>query len=183
MQKNLNSLFGSHHGLDEKSMSFLTGALEKNNLPGFDYIEYKQALNTLSSMNMDEETAFRSAYATASTMGLTKEKLLKTADHYKKILATEKAQFDNALQKQIDQRVGAKQREVETLRKQIADFQAKIKELEQKIAQAQSTIDQADDLIQAAQEKIESTKDGFENTLTAIVNEINKDIENIQRFL
>jgi len=40
MQKNLTALFGENHLLDEKSVAFLTNALEKNNLPGFDYIEF-----------------------------------------------------------------------------------------------------------------------------------------------
>ena len=48
MKKILKNIFGSHHGLDQKSVDFLINALEKNNLPGFDYIEFKQALSALS---------------------------------------------------------------------------------------------------------------------------------------
>lgn len=183
MQKSLKALFGIHHGLDEKSVDFLTQALEKNNLPGFDYIEFKQSIGNQVSLGIDEPTMFKSAFATAATVGLTKEKLLKTADHYKKILTNEKTQFDAALQKQVDQRVRSKQVEVEKLRKQIEEYQAKIKELEGKISAAQTTIDQADDLIQGALEKIESTKDGFEATLRALMNEIDRDILNIQQYL
>lgn len=183
MQKSLKTLFGIHHGLDEKSVDFLIGALEKNNLPGFDYIEFKQSLGNLAQLNMDEATALRSAFATAATVGLTKDKLLNTAEHYKKILTNEKSQFDVAVEKQIQQRVLSKQSEVDKLKKQIEDYQNKIQELEQKIAQAQSTIEQADDLINAAKERIETTKDGFESTLRAIMNEIDRDIRNIQQYL
>jgi len=183
MQKSLKSLFGEHHGLDEKSVDFLTKALEKSNLPGFDYIEFKQSLSALQDMDMEEQTAFKSAYATAATVGLTKEKLLKTAEHYKKILANEKVQFDAALQKQIQTRVGNKQAELEKLQKQIEEYQQKIKQLEEKIAKNQSTIDKQDDLIRDAKEKIESTKDGFEQTLQRIMNEIDRDIENINTYL
>ena len=76
MQKDLKSLFGATHGLDEKSLNFLVKALEKNNLPGFDYIEFKQSLGSLLSMDMLEETAFKSVFATATSVGLTKDKLL-----------------------------------------------------------------------------------------------------------
>jgi predicted nucleic acid-binding Zn-ribbon protein len=62
-------------------------------------------------------------------------------------------------------------------------YASKIKELETKISQAQSTIEQADDLINAAKERIETTKDGFEATLRAIMNEIDRDIMNIQQYL
>jgi len=183
MQKNLKDLFGEDHGLDIKSIKFLTSALEKNNLPGFDYIEYKQSLLALAGLHMDEETSFKSAYATASTLGLTKEKLVKTAEHYKKILMNEKVQFDAALQKQVQQRVNNKVDELEKLKKQIDEYKQKISQLEQKISRNQETIEKQDDVIQKAKEKIESTKDGFELTLQSLMNEIDKDIENINSYL
>ncbi|GAB5553904.1 MAG: hypothetical protein Sapg2KO_34950 [Saprospiraceae bacterium] len=183
MQKKLKDLFGKDHGLDEKSIKFLTTALEKNNLPGFDYIEFKQALLTLESMNMEEETAFKSTFATASTLGLTKEKLVKTAEHYKKVLMNEKVQFDAALEKQIHQRVNAKEVELEKLKKQIDDYKTKIAQLEQKIASNQATIEKQDDVIQKAKDKIESTKDGFELTLQSLLNAIDKDIDTINLYI
>ena len=183
MQKSLKTLFGTHHGLDDRSVEFLTGALSKNNLPGFDYIEFKQSLAALTNMEMDEETAFKSAFATAATVGPTKDKLLKTAEHYQNVLNKEKNQFDAALKKQVDQRVKSKQTEVAKLRKQVEDYRAKIQLLEEKINAAESTIEKADEVIQEAKNRIESTKDGFELTLQSILNEINKDIENIKSFL
>lgn len=183
MQKNLKALFGEHHGLDDKSVNFLTKALANNNLPGFDYLEFKQSLGALADLNMDEETAIKSAFATASTLGLTKEKLIKTAEHYKNILNTEKSQFDAALQKQIQQKVDSKQREVQKLKAQVEDYKKKIQQLEEKIMSSMRIIDSADETINAAKTKIEGTRDNFETALQTITNQINKDIENIQNFL
>ena len=183
MQKNLKALFGEHHGLDEKSVDFLTSALAKNNLPGFDYLEFKQSLGALADLNMDEETAIKSAYATAATLGLTKEKLLKTAEHYKKVLNDEKLQFEAALKKQIQQKVASKQKEVEKLKAHVQEYQKKIQQLQEKIRSSQGIIDAADETIQAAKDKIETTRDGFETALQSINNQITKDIENIQNFL
>ena len=183
MQKNLKKLFGTDHGLHPKSIDFLTKALEKSNLPGFDYIEYKQSLGALNAMSIEEETAFKSAFATAQTVGLTKDKLLKSALHYKNVLNKEKEQFDAALEKQIDQQVKSKMAEVAKLRKQITEYKAKVKQLEQKMAVSQSTIDQADETIAAAKSKIEGTKESFEFTLQSIVNQIDQDIDNIKKFI
>lgn len=184
MNKNLKSFFQTQHGLDAKSVEFLIHALEKSNLPGFDYIEFKQSLAALAQMvQLDEDTRFKSAYATASAMGLDKSKLLSSADHYKRILTNEHAQFNAAVQKQVEQRVYSKKQEVEKMRKQIEEFQAKIKELESKIQQTHSTIAQQDDFIQREMEKIESTKDGFELTVTTILDEIDRDIQKIQMYL
>lgn len=183
MQKHIKEFFGDHTGLDERSLNSLAKALDKNNLPGFDYIEFKQSLGRLLELDMDEATAFKSAYATASTMGLTKEKLLKTTTHYKNVLLKEKQQFDQALKKQMEQRVNSKLSEVAKLKKQIADYKAKIAELESKIQKSQHTIDHADEHIQNAKNKIEATGDAFEHTLQSIVNQIDKDIENINAYL
>lgn len=183
MQKDLKKIFGDHHGLDDKSVGFLVSALTKSNLPGFDYLEFKQSLAALGAMDMDEQTAIRSAFATASTVGLTKEKLLKTAEHYKQVLQTEKRQFDAALQKQIEQRIQGKAAEVAKLKKQVEEYKAKIAQLEAQIAKSQETIDHADEHISAAKEKIDSTRENFEHTLQSVVNEIDKDIENINKYL
>lgn len=182
MQQDLKSLFQSY-GLDEKSVDFLTKALERNNQPGFDYLEYKQSLTALSKMNMDEATAFKSAYATAATMGLTKDKLLATADFYKGILNAEKQQFDKALQNQVQNNVHAKQEEAKKLQVQIEENRAKIKELEALIVKNQATIDRADEDIRAAREKIETTRGHFETTLKGILSDIDKDMNNINQYL
>ena len=183
MQKNLKQLFGDAHGLDERSVDFLTQALEKNNLPGFDYIEYKQSIGALTAMNIDEMTAFKSAYATAATVGLTKEKLIKTAEHYKGVLNQEKTQFDSALEKQMQQRVKSKQDEVVKLKKQIEDYQLKIKQMQDKIGEYEAILANADEDIRSSMEKIDSTRENFETTLRSIINEIDKDVENINRYL
>ncbi|MFK7934921.1 MAG: hypothetical protein AB8G22_15535 [Saprospiraceae bacterium] len=183
MNKDLKIIFGDHHGLDQKSVSFLAKALERANLPGFDYIEFKQSLHALQAMDMPEETCFKSAFATAATVGLTKDKLLKTADHYKSILTQEKVQFEAAMRKQIDQRVSGKMSEVEKLKKQVEDYRKKITELERKIARSQDTIDNADAHIQAAKEHIVGTKESFETTHQSVMNQIEVDIDNIQRYL
>lgn len=184
MQKNLKNIFGSHHGLDEKSVDFLINALDKNNLPGFDYIEFKQSLSALhDQMDIEEATAYKSTFATASVLGLTKEKLLKTADHYRSILNAEKVQFDAALEKQVEQRVVSKQQEVAKLRKQIEEYKKAIADLEKKIASANDIISRADDEIAGTKDKIESTREAFERTLQSILNQIQLDMESINKHL
>lgn len=183
MQKDLKDVFGSTTGLDQKSLDFLTQALVKNNLPGFDYLEFKQSLNALSNLNMDEPTAYKSAYATASTVGLTKDKLLKTAEHYRDVIMKEKAAFDQALKKQVQQKVDSKRAEVEKLKKQIQEYEAQIAKLREEISKSQTVIDHADESIQTSMEKIKSTEEQFELTFQAILNQINCDIEDIKQYI
>lgn len=179
----MKNMFGEHHGLDERSMDSLLQSLEKENLPGFDYLEFKQALSRLQEMGMEESVAYKSAFATASTMGLTKEKLLKTAAHYKQVLAREKSSFDNALKKQMKDRVDGKLREVEMLKKRVEEYRKKIKQLEQQIEKSEKTIAQADGEVQAAKDSIVGVKERFETTLQAILNQIDKDVDDITNYL
>lgn len=183
MKEDLKKIFGEAHSLDEKSIAFLTSALANANQPGFDYIEFKIALHRLQNMGMDEATAFKSAFATASTVGLTKDKLVSTAQHYRQVLAKEKSQFDLALNNQLERRVHGKRQEVAKLEKKMGDWQGKIKELQEQIARAQATIDDADQHIKTEMEKIEATKNNFENTHQNIFEQIEKDLQLIQMHL
>lgn len=183
MSRNLKNLFGSTTGLDERSLSSLTNALERSNLPGFDYIEFKQSVDALLQMGMDESTAVKSAFATAATMGLTKEKLLNTAKHYREVLHKESEQFEAACQNQIDQKVNAKRTEVEKLKTQIEEYRAKIKTLEEQIAKAVDTISHADENIQSALEKIQTTKSQFDETFKSVMNQMDRDMESIERLI
>lgn len=183
MAKNLKDVYGNYHNLDERAMDALVKALQRENLPGFDYLEFKQSLDALYKIGMDEDTAVRSAFATASTVGLTKEKLLKTAAHYKKVLMDEKQSFDQSMQRHLQQRVEGKLEEVEKLKKKVTEYEAKIEQLKAQIVKYNTTIEQADSTIAADKERIEATRGGFETTLQSIVNDIDRDIERIEDVL
>ena len=129
----MKNIFGENHGLDEKSMDFLIRAIERSNLAGFDYIEFKLALDNLAKMNLDEASAYKAAFATAITLGMTKEKLAESAQYYRGVIVKEKEQFDTASQKQQDQRIAAKLQQVADLKKAIEDNQTKIKQLQEEI--------------------------------------------------
>ena len=66
---------GSRGQVTAKFMNILLGAMEKHNLDGFDYIEFKESLKSLEKMPMDERTRFQSAFAMAKTMGATPQKI------------------------------------------------------------------------------------------------------------
>lgn len=178
----MKAIFGNGD-LDEKSVNFLIAALEKNNLPGFDYLEFKLSVGKLLQLGMDEETAIKSAFATASTVGLTKEKLLQTGKHYLEVLANEKKQFDQALKKQLEKRVNSKKSEVEKLKAQIGKWEEEIKKLQENIAKAREIIDKADSHIKAEMTKIDTTRNNFEATHKSILSQVAQDLENIEKYL
>ena len=134
-------------------------------------------------MNMDEVTAFKSAYATASTMGITKDQLLNSAEFYKSVLAKEKSQFDDALQRQMKQKVDNRRNERGKLEEQIRIYKEKIKQLQEEIDKQQKRIDNTESEIAEAKANLGETKENFESTYIALVNAINSDISNIKNFI
>ena len=176
------SLF-SADGLDERSLEFLANAIEKNNLPGFDYFEFKRAIVSLIQMKLDEVTAHKSAYTTAATVGVTKDKLIETAGYYKNVVEKEKEQFDKALENQNSTKITARQEEVKRLRDQIERHKTEIARLQDEVAGYLNQIDQAENAVKLEGEKLEKARAAFEKTHQAVVLQIDKDIENMHKHL
>ena len=183
MSNKLTDLFAQAAGTDEKSLSFLMKALEGNDLTGFDYIQFKQSVQALAKMNMDEATAYKSAFATASTMGLTKAKLIETAGYYRNILVKEQDNFAKALNNQLTTKVEAKKKEVEKLKYQIDKNKEQIKKLQDEIASYLDKVESTEASIVEEDNRITAAKDKFEKTHRTVLNEIDADVNNIQKYL
>lgn len=176
------SLFSSE-GVDTRSLEFLTQAIEKNNLPGFDYFEFKRAVAQLAEMNLDEATAYKSAFTTASTLGLTKDKLIETAGYYRNVVEKEKDAFAKALENQNITKVSARQQEIDRLRDQIERNKQEITRLQDEIAGYLSQADAAENTVKLETEKLEKSKSAFEKTHQAVLNIIDRDVESLHKYL
>jgi len=110
---------GAAGQVTDKFMSILLAAMDKNNLEGFDYLEFKQALKNLENMPMDEKTRYQSAFAMAKTMNVTPAHLVKTAGHYVAILNQEEQKFGQALTAQRSKQIGGREKQMADLEKGI----------------------------------------------------------------
>ena len=176
------SLFAAE-GIDSRSLEFIVQTIEKNNLPGFDYFEFKRAVAQLATMNLDEATAHKSAFATAATLGITKEKLIETAAYYRNLVEKEKEHFSQALDHQNATKVAGRQQEVSRLRDQIERHKTEIARLQDEIAQYLSQADAADAAIKLESEKLEKSKVAFEKAHQSVLLSIDRDVENMHKHL
>lgn len=184
MKKDLKDIFKNVPEVDERSVQFLVKALESNNLDGFDYLEFKETLSKIADMGgIDEVTAFKTTFATASTMGLTYDNLVKTARYYLKILEKEYAQFGEAVKKQVETQIANKKKRGDNLLQQIDTKRRQIEQLKLQISQYQTEIAQLQDDMEAAKDKIEGTKANFEKTYAIIEQEIRQDLQRIETYL
>lgn len=183
MTVDLKKLFASEDITNTKMQTALIAAISKNASEEFDYLKFKVSVKKMLEMGMDKETALKSAFATASVMGVTKNKLITSAKKYKGSLDKEREQFAIALKNKIAKNVDGKKVEAERLKKEIVSHKEKIAKLLKEIELFESKIGQVDDVVAAAKEKIESTRNDFKSTFDAIYSQIEEDLINIDSSL
>ena len=166
-----------------KFIEIMFGAMEKHNLDGFDYIEYKESLKSLEKMPMDEQTRFQSAFAMAKTMGATPQKLIDAAAHYLKVLEHEEKKFEQALENQRSRQIGGREKQIKDLEVGIQQKAKHIKKLTEEIEQAQQQLGGIKKEISGAVSKVETTKNNFIASYNVVVAQIKGDVEKMKKYL
>lgn len=175
MTINLKELFAVTDQMNDKVLMKLLSAIKDGQQKDFDYLKFKQSYKALCAMGMDEATASKSAFLTASTMGLTKDKLLQTVQHYKNLLNKEKEQFAIALKNQIANNIDAKTLEIKRLQDKQEENIRKIEQLKKEQVIINQQIENIKHTLDASQIKIEDTRDQFKNTFDVLYAEIEED--------
>lgn len=169
--------------VQDKFLDVLFGALEANNQQGFDYMEFKDFIRSLANVPMDDSTRYKSAFATAQTMGATKENIVSSAKQYLAILKNEEVKFQEALQGQKQRNLTGKQDEIKQLEQTIKNKEAEIERMKAEIESHRTQIGSLEKDINAASEKLGQTASDFEATYRALQGQIENDINQIETHL
>lgn len=169
--------------ISERFTDVLLDAMEAANQPGFDYLEFKKAVENLKAMNMDDSTRFKSAYAMAQSMNISPQQLVQSAQHYLKVLGEEDRKFQAALQGQEQLQVASRQEKAAQLDKERQQIDAEIKKLQARleaIEQQQATLQSE---INEAAAKLHDTQADFQHTYQTIAKQIQHDIKQMETYL
>ena len=169
--------------INQKFTNILLKAIEAQNQTGFDYIEFKQSIQNLLKMNMDEPTMYRSAYATAQTLGATPDNLVASAQRYLAVLKKEEEKFNAALISQRSKQIDGGLDEVKNVEQSIQDKRRQIEQLKKEVAASEAKLGQMKNEIQDANRKIKATQQDFIASYGNLVSQIAKDVENINSYL
>ncbi len=169
--------------ISPKFTKILLEAIEKHNMQGFDYLEFKNSVRSLSKMDMDEATKFKSAFAMAQTMGAKSSALLDSAKHYLNILVQEKKKFDSAAAQQMTSKIELKKKEISQNEKAIRTKEAQIKKLESEITALRSKVGKADSSLKSEEAKVRKTQSDFVASYNNLYNQIQADIEKMTNYL
>lgn len=169
--------------IQDKFLEVLFAALESNNQEGFDYLEFKDFLRSLANVPMDDSTRFKSAFATAQTMGATKDRILATAKEYIRVLGSEEAKFQEALNGQRDKNLTSKHHEIKKLEQTIQEKTSQIEKLKAEMEEHRQHIGTLEKEINAASDKLGQTANDFEASYRALLSQIEADVKNIEAHL
>jgi len=165
---------------DQKFTDLLLKAIESQNLDGFDYLEFKNSIQSLTKVIPDESMRFKSAFEMAKTMGLDKAKLIQSGTHYINVLNTENKKFKDALENQKAKQIQGKAEQVAAVEKGISEKHKMIETLKKEIEAGTAQLDQLRNEVNDAVVKIETTNQQFVASFNLVYNQIHEDIEKIK---
>ncbi len=169
--------------VDTAIIDKLLQAIEKNNLEGFDYLEYKKSLKALEKMPMDEATKYRSAFATASTMGVTLDKLMETANFYIGILDKENKEFTGTVKGQFNSKVSGREQDITKFNDIILTKSEQIKQLTEEIAKHQEQIANLKKQVEEDNSKIQKTQNDFNQSYAHLKSQFEDDVIKMKKYL
>ncbi len=169
--------------INEKHLQLLMAAIEQNNLEGFDYLEYRNSLLSLTNVIADESMRYKSAFEMAKTMGLDKKKLLDSAGFYINILNGEQKKFLDALENQKAKQIQARVDNIANLEKSVAEKKKMIEQLTQDMEIMSKQMTEIKQEINEEVQKIETTNKQFVASYQYLAGQINSDVDKINKNL
>lgn len=169
--------------VDSDMLKILEEAIASSNLPGFDYIEFRDSLMRMQGVPMSEEQKFQAVFATAQSMGVTKQALLDAIDHYLKVISSKDAEFAKFISDVTATKVTLVEAQVA---KATQDIEGEANEIKRLTESIQARRKQQDDLnlqlLQARQE-IQNKQGAYEATRNAVVGNLTADRTKIDSYL
>ena len=172
--------------VDRKFVEHFVGLLEKANLPGPDYFEFKQALKSMDGLGLSEEKQYQASWASFRAMsgGINDTTVLTTsASQYIGVLDRDRNSFLKDVEKAISDRVGSLNQELNKLQEDNKAYAKQIVELQEKINANNGRLGKINGDIQEQSAKINDNRDSYEVTYQSMVEQINSDLAKIKKYL
>jgi|WetSurMetagenome_2_1015567.scaffolds.fasta_scaffold173369_1 hypothetical protein len=169
--------------VDNKILDSLIKALDDNNLPGEDYMEYAAALKAMDNIPLEESIKIQTVLATLSTKGLTKDKIIESGTFYVSILEKEKDKFGKAIDKQTKDGITSKNDEIAALEALNKTKSNQIAQLTKEITDNQQQMEQIKTKIADTNLKIKATEGNFNTTFQFVVSQMQANIDKIKALV
>lgn len=172
--------------VDRKFVEHFSELLEKANMPGPDYFEFKQALKSMEDLGLSEEKQFQASWASFKAMasGVTDTSVLtNSASHYGNVLNKDRENFLKDVEAAVDDRIGSLMQESKKVQEATKTYAQQIVDLQTKIENNNDRLAKINGEVQEQTEKINTSRDSFDLTYQTMVDQINADVDKINRYL
>ena len=168
----------------DKFIEILHQVLEKNNQPGFDYLEYKKAVQSVAKLQkMDEENQFKTAFAAAKAMNVQPSSLTESAKKYLSLLQVEETNFNQSANQFLANQVSNKENEAKSIQNSIQSKREQIENLKKELEVSEKRLVSLKSEIESAKEKVDSNIANFEASYTTVIDQIKSDIQKMDTYL
>ena len=170
-------------GKKEQYIEHLKKVMKDANIPGPDYYEFELALESMKSLPIDEKTKFITIFAGFQVQGVTKDKLVETANHYIDIISGVKEGFEKDVENAFNTDVKAEEDQITQIESQNQEIDKQMIELTNKKLANQESIKTLKESITHHTNQINGQKSDFDIAYNEQVSDINKNIELINTHL
>jgi hypothetical protein len=164
----------------EKFKNHFKGLMKEANLQGPDYFEFAQAKDDLIEDIPSEDARIKTAN---KLLKIPVEKLVESANHYVKIVNTDKENFLKSVSEKEEQELKGRDIEIQQLGNSIGGDQKLIEEKTKVIEANQQRIIILQKEKKIAEEKIKNNQSGYVLAAEEFVNVIKSDVSKIQTIL
>lgn len=180
----ISNITYSDVSLDDNSFKdYFDGVYKDANIPGPDYLEYMQAIESLKELSLDDKSKFISAFAGFKTQGVTKEKLIETAQKYLEIFNSKKIKFEEHLNVKKNEEISKRENLIASYDQRNLEIDNLLKQLnEEKIKNVELSSGYKKEIINIS-ESLDKKSNSFKIAYANIVESIKINIEKITNYL
>lgn len=171
--------------VDTKFVDHFAGVLEKANVQGPDYFEFREMLRNLAELGLAEDKRFQAAWASFKTLAGKPDvaMLTNTANQYLTALGQDRESFLKSVDKALAERVGGLQNEQKQLQTENESLQKQIAEIEKRMATNNERLGKINGEISEQSLKLTQNRNNFEATYASFIEQIKSDVAKIQSYL
>jgi hypothetical protein len=153
---------------------------EQANLPGPDYYEFFKMMETLEAHIKDEKARISATFASLTIQGMTKEKLVETANKYKELINQDKLTFEKVANDKSEKEIGQKRKDLQQMEETLVRHSEMIQKLTKEITETQISMGRLKSTITEEEQKLAKNKQGYLMACEAMMRKITDDITKIQ---
>lgn len=174
---------GSDQELMVKFLEHFQKVFNDANLPGPDYFEFSTMKNTPAMSVIPEPARFAACFSALSVQGLTKQKLIETAQQYVQVLDADSTDFGSQLETKYKETVGKMTEEAAHLDDLIQTSTKQIEELNKTIADASARKQQLSVEIAQQDQSLKTKKSYYDFALGQMKQTISDDVNKVNQYI